>query len=87
MSVVLFFGKKHLVGETQNGSLTFRGAHSSKVETYIFRTSSEFRFYPLNPTYLQQVMVKTFPLIPKLEQDLHSRILIVGGYCRSGTGT
>lgn len=44
-------------------------------------------FCPVCPNCLQQVMVKMSPLIPGLEQNLHSRTFIIGGYCSSGTGT
>lgn len=99
MSVLPFFGKnrfeKHKTG-------LFDGLRSTIFENTNFTVSEQiqqvfflfvliccflFCFWPLNPSCLKQAMIKTSPLIPGLEQDLHSRTLVNGGYCRSGTGT
>lgn len=92
MFVLPFFGKnrfeKHKTG-------LFDDLRSTILENTNFTVSEQIQqffclfvfFCPLNPSCLKQAMIKTSPLIPGLEQDLHSRTLVSGGYCRSGTGT
>lgn len=91
MSVLLFFGKNSF--ETSCGGNTkwvFDIVRSTILYSRNFTFSElvqHFPFCPLNPSCLQQVMVKMSPLIPGLEHDLRSHTLIIGGYGRSGTGT
>lgn len=90
MSVLPFFGKssfeKHKTGLFDDLRSTILGNTNFTVSEQIQQVFFFF-FCPLNPSCLKQVMIKTSPLIPGLEQDLHSRTLVNGGYCRSGTGT